>query len=114
MGHRANLIVIDGGQRELYYSHWAANRLDCDLFWGPAIATAFARRQRSEADGAELLDEVWAEGGAIIDHATRTLCWYGGQRASYDIPYRRVLLRMMRELWPGWTVRWAAQGIFDL
>jgi len=114
MGQRANLFVIEDGRCELYYSHWAANRLDCELFWGPAIATAFARRQRSESEGAELLDEVWAEGGAIIDHAARMILWYGGQNVMHDIPRRRILLRMMRSLWSGWSVRWAAEGIVDL
>ena len=31
MGQRANVLVIEDGQRTLYYDHWAARRLDREL-----------------------------------------------------------------------------------
>lgn len=64
MGQRANLIVRTTERDELYYSHWRANTLDSDLFWGPEAATAFARAQRSVAEGAEWLDEIWVSATA--------------------------------------------------
>ena len=66
MGHRANLIVVQYGKYELFYSHWAANTLTHDLFWSPEFATAFIRMQR-KVDESYWLDEVWAEGGAVAD-----------------------------------------------
>ena len=114
MGQRANLVVVTAQGVELYYTHWGANVLDRELFWGPVHATAFARAQRSEAEGAEWLDDIWSEGGAIIDHTQRVLLWYGGEDILYDVPRRRVLFELMRTCWQGWQVRWADQGIVDL
>lgn len=115
MGHRANLIVVrpDGG-RELYYSHWRANTLDSDLFFGSSAALAFIRNQRSEAEGAEWLDEVWAEGGCVLDLSKKLLLWFGGEDVLYDVPLRRVHLELMRELWPGWEIVWAHDHITAL
>src|SRR6187431_409034 len=46
VGQRANLVVVTAQGVELYYTHWGANVLDRELFWGPVHATAFARAQR--------------------------------------------------------------------
>ena len=114
MGQRASLAIITEDGAELYYSHWRANTLDRDLFWGPAHATAFIRQQRSEDEGAEILDDVWAEGGAVVDYTRRRLLWYGGEDMSWNVPLRRVHLALMGRLWPGWTIEWAHEGIADI
>lgn len=114
MGQRASLAVITEHGTELYYSHWRASTLDRDLFWGPAHAAAFMRRQRSEEEGAEILDEVWAEGGAVLDETRRTLLWFGGEDVGFEIPRRRLHLALMRRLWRDWTVEWACEGIADI
>ncbi len=114
MGHRANLVIIDGSTPELYYSQWRASSLDADLFWGPSYATAFVRSQIRQSGPFELLRAEWAEGGAVIDHGRRTVVWYGGDEIRYDVPRRRLHLRLMCGLWPGWTVRWASEGVVDI
>ncbi len=114
MGQRANLIVVTASKAEIYYTHWRANCLDRDLFWGPEHALAFIRQQRSEAEGAELLDEVWAEGGAILDTAKRLLLWWGGECILHEVPRRRLFLDLMARVWKGWEVRWAYEGIADM
>jgi hypothetical protein len=113
MGQRCNLVITTGTTYELYYSHWRANTLDADLFWGPDPALAFVRRQRSVAEGAAWLDTGWAEGGAVIDPDRRRLCWWGGDVVC-DVDLRRLLLARMAQTWAGWEVRWASRGIFDL
>ncbi|MCB9521412.1 MAG: hypothetical protein H6708_31545 [Kofleriaceae bacterium] len=114
MGQRANLVVIAGGRIELFYSHWRATTLPDEIFFGPAHAERMIRAQRSEADGAEWLDEVWAEGGVVLDHDRRLLLFWGGEDLEYDIAERRVFLALMRGPWRGWDVRWAYEGIADL
>ena len=59
MGQRANLILVERGRPVVYYTHWRANTLPRDLFWGPRYALPFFRSQRLIEDGT-LLDEVWA------------------------------------------------------
>ena len=115
VGQRANLLVVERpGSYELYYSHWRANALDQDLFWGPEVALASIRAHVSVAEGAEWLDERWCEGGAVLDLARRHLLWFGGEDVMYDVLLRRVLQGVMRERWPGWSIAWAAEGITDL
>lgn len=112
MGQRANLVIVpEGGRYELYYSHWRANTLDSDLFWGPAVALDFIRRQQPTT---EWLDERWCEGGAVMDLPRRHLLWFGGEDTHFDVHVRRVLLELMRQFWPGWTVTWASEGVADL
>lgn len=110
MGERANLVVVQSSQWELYYSHWCAGSLACDLFWGPVHAERFIRIQRPSAPD-EWLDTVWAEGGAVLDLDRRSLLFFGGGDFLYDVPLRRMLLRLMKPLWEGWTIQWAYEGI---
>ena len=66
MGHRANLIIVENETYTLYYSHWCVNTITRDPFWGPDHAIRFFRAQR-EVDESGWLDDVRAEGGAVID-----------------------------------------------
>ncbi len=111
MGHRANLLVVREGESELYYSHWAAITLPHDLFWGPRHALAFTEAQRP-VDG--WLDEVWAEGGSVIDTDRRILRLFGGEDLRYDAPLRRLYLALLAIVWQGWDVGWADEGIAEL
>jgi hypothetical protein len=106
MGQRANLIIAGPEGYDLYYSHWRANTLPTDLFWGPEYAQAFVRIQRPvDQDG--WLDTIWSEGGAVIDTARRTLLLYGGEDILYDVPLRRMYLELLQTVWANWTIRWA-------
>lgn len=113
MGQRANILTIADGKRQLHYSHWCANTIFRDLFWGPEPAMAFAARQRRTGPD-EWLDTVWAEGGAVIDRDAQSLLFFGGGDELFDIPLRRVLLALFESSWRPWTVRWAYRGIADL
>ncbi len=98
----------------LYYDHWCANRLDVELFWGPQLATSFVEQRDELSDRDAWLDEVWCEGGAVIDHVHRTLLWFGGEDLQHDVPWRRAHLGLMRHVWKGWDVQWAAGGIVEI
>lgn len=111
MGQRANLIVVRNGSYQLYYSHWCANTLSRDLFWGPEETLSFIEGQQP-AEG--WLDDRWAEGGVIMDIDHKVLLWYGGEDIMYDVPLRRQLFTLMQPLWSGWELRWAKAGIVDM
>lgn len=114
MGQRANLATVGPQGYDLYYSHWCANTLTRDLFWGPLHAERFVQLQRrvDACDG--WLDTVWAEGGAVIDRPQKTLFLFGGQDIAFEVPLRRLYLRLLQQVWEGWTIRWAHKGIVDL
>lgn len=113
MGQRANLIVIENGQRTVYYDHWCANRLENELFWGPDEALHFIR-QREPVGEDGWLDEVWCEGAAILDLDRRDLLFFGGEDILPDVRRRRVHLDLLRRQWDSWTVRWASEGLMTI
>jgi hypothetical protein len=113
MGQRANLIIVTNGSAEICYTHHRANTLDQDLFWGPSYAQGFIRMQQPVPDG-RLLDEVWAEGGAVMDLDRRYLLWFGAEDLQADVPLRRMHHRLMSHLWTGWHIDWASEGALDL
>ncbi len=113
MGQRANLILVQNKQYDLFYSHWAANTLPQDLFWGPDFAMAFIKIQR-RVDESGWLDDIWAEGGAVVDQDTRQLLLFGGEDIRFDVPLRRVYIELLGKVWKDWRVQWAHEGIADL
>ncbi|WP_321388108.1 hypothetical protein [uncultured Enterococcus sp.] len=113
MGQRANLIIVENNEYTLYYDHWAANSLDSYLFWGPERAAAFFRDH--EKSGEEYwLDTVWCEGGAVIDLDLKVLLFFGGEDIYYDIPLRKMYLKVLKAMWPGYLIKWAFNGVLDL
>jgi hypothetical protein len=113
VGQRANLILLKGSEYQLFYSHWCANTLPRDLFWGPQHAADFIRIQRA-VDDSGWLDEVWAEGGALLDFDRQRFLLFGGEDIRSDVPLRRVYLELLASVWKDWTVRWATEGIAEL
>lgn len=114
MGARANFVLIDEDGLRLHYSHWGADRVCSALVAGPVAAGRFISAQhRCDDPVADWLDDVWAEGGAVVDHTTRHLVFYGGQ-LLLEVPCKRAFLELLALTWPDWTVRWAYDGIGDL
>ncbi len=111
MGQRCNLAILEGGQFELYYDHWAANRLDVELFWGPEIARAFIKQR--DPDPNSWLDDRWCEGGCVLDFDTKHLLWYGGESVLYGAGENLTHHELMINQWPGWQIEWAYDGIFQ-
>ncbi|MBI1374338.1 MAG: hypothetical protein GC159_16600 [Phycisphaera sp.] len=113
MGQRANLIIVENSDYAMYYSHWCANTITRDLFWGPDFAMRFVCAQRP-VEKTDWLDDVWAEGGAVIDVDKQVLLIYGGEDVMYDVPLRRVYMDMLARVWDSWEVRWAHEGIAEM
>lgn len=113
MGSRANAVVIEGGKRHVYYSHWAAQFMDALAFWGPEHLLLEVRGWRDGLednpswDGEWWLDNVWAEGGCCIDMDNRRLLVYGGEDIQCDVLWLETYLRLLPYTWSGWEVKWA-------
>jgi hypothetical protein len=113
MVKKANLVVVQHGKHELFYSHWRANTLPQDLFWSPEFATAFIRKQH-KVNESTWLENIWAEGGAIVDWDAKIFLFFGGEEILYDVPLRCIYLELISRVWRGWQIKWAHQGIADL
>ena len=111
MGHRANYCLKLDQSYELFYSHWGASQVHHDFFWGPDLALSFVRSQRVTT---EWLDEVWCEGGALLDLPGKKLMLFGAEDLAYDFRLRNVYLKLLKHNWLGWEIHWAEHGILDL
>lgn len=112
MGHRANFVIVENGDWNLYYSHAGAPAVERHLFWGPAYALAWIREHRPLQKN-EWLSPPWDEGGTLVDCDRKVVLFYGGDYVQFDFVLRRFYLKMMQALWPGWTLRWAYEGLGD-
>ena len=112
MGQRCNLITVEGGFTTVYYDHWVASELDAMLFWGPEDALAFIR-QRDPTEH-PLLDQVWGEGGAVVNLDAKRLTWFGGEDIKYDIILKRLHEQLMARNWAGWQIDWCVEGVGTL
>ena len=52
----------------------------------------FIRVQDQVGDD-EWLDDIWAEGGAVLDRDRSALLFFGGEDVRYDVPLRRLYLK---------------------
>jgi hypothetical protein len=116
MGMRAAYVVVRDGRWSLHSSHWGAARVATDLAYGPAAAIrcltanpAVEEAHRTAPD--HWLDDVWCEGGALVDADRKVLLWFGHRDDGWAeyAAHRAVLART----WPGWEIRWACDGLGD-
>lgn len=110
MGHRANYVLLrEDRSHTLHYSHWGAQDLAREAFWGPQRAIALIEAQEQvQRDG--LMDENFAEGGLMVDQGRRALVLFAPGIFGRHVALRRIYLDLLRATWHGWSVRWAAEG----
>jgi hypothetical protein len=110
VGGRANLVIVEDGRVELYYSHWVASTLLWDLCRGPQEGLALIRSQhRCDADDSDAwLDSRWCEGAAIVDLDRRLVAVAGCEEGLGE---RRLMFELYRVTWPGWQVAWLPETI---
>jgi hypothetical protein len=113
MGHRANLIIVEDNAFTLRYDHWVSNRLDDVLFWGSKYALEYIEAQELVGENG-WLNDVWAEGGVVLDLDKKTLLWFGGEDVAWDVPLRNVFLELQKKIWSDWNIEWAFRGIVDI
>lgn len=111
MGHRANFVIVENSKYQIYYSHWGANTIPCDFFWGPEHAIQYIKIQRP-VNG--WLDNTWAEGGVLVDLDHKVLILFGGEIEITNLPYRIIYLFLLQQVWEDWNIAWANEGIADL
>ncbi len=110
MGHRASYVLIEDGRTHIYGSTIGALTVAQDVLLGPG-GTARYIRSLSPLD--TLYDHTWGEGGILLDADQKRLLLWGGQRIAGKPYLRRVYLALLRPLWSGWQIEWAAQEMVD-
>lgn len=111
VGSRANVAIRQDGRWTHHGSNGLGYGIDTYLALGPGPAVALFRSDHWPVwDRDEWQHEGSAEGGALIDLDARDLLIFFP--AGYGD--RLVALDVLARTWPGWTVRWAWNGIADI
>jgi len=112
MGNRANFVVVENQDWQLYYAHCTGYCMLDALIGGPDLALRYvANLRRCSPD--DWVDAGWADGGAVIDLDQRRLLFFGDELMT-GIPERRAMLKVLDELWPAYEVRYAYDGTAEI
>lgn len=103
MGNRANIVLVDHEGWQLRYSHWAGCRLLDALLAGPELATRYILAQQTSEFWT---DELWSDGGLVLDLVERRLLFFGEELMS-TMNERRAMFQVLQLLWPDYTISWA-------
>lgn len=113
MGHRSHIIIKDGDHFDLYYDHWAANVLDKYLVLGPDFFFDYIRKLQKD-NPIQWMDDRWCEGAVLVDKLKKKILWFGGEDTPYELVVRVGINSLIRFVWSGWDVEWAAGGITQM
>jgi hypothetical protein len=110
MGNRANIVVVNQDGWQLRYSHWAGCRLLDALLAGPEMATRYILAQKTSEFWT---DELWADGGLVLDLVERRLLFFGEELMT-TMNERRAMFEVLAVLWPGYSITWAYGATAEL
>lgn len=112
MGNRANMVIVENGRWDLFYSHWAGSRMLDALAFGPEHAMRYIRALEPPHD-LRWTDPDWADGGTIVDLDRRRLLFFGEELAA-SMPERRAMFDVLRVMWSEYSIGWAYGGTDEL
>lgn len=104
-------MIVENGQAQIFYSRWGALTIPSVLLVGPEGTLEYIRQLTPDES---LLDDVWAEGGVLVNVDTHRALFWGGDSIAVRPYLRRPLLAALSLLWPGWSIDWAQFGVADL
>jgi hypothetical protein len=110
MGNRANLVLVDRDGWQLRYSHWAGCRMLDALLAGPDMAGRYIRVQEV---GNFWTDELWADGGLVLDLDKRKLVFFGEELMA-TMNERRAMFEVLAITWPGYSTSWAYEATAEI
>lgn len=107
-----NAVIIEADRSWTLRGHsWGAEYLDVDLLNEPDAVIAHLRDYQVRD---WWYDEIFAEGGVVVDAGTRELVCFGGFELVRTIPMHRRYLEVLAAVWAGWRVRWAWRRQADI
>ena len=110
MGNRANIVLVDRDGWQLRYSHWAGCRMLDALLAGPDMAERYIRAQEV---GKFWTDELWADGGLVLDLVERKLLFFGEELMG-TMNERRAIHELLDIMWPGYSISWAYDATAEI
>lgn len=110
MGNRANLVLVDRDGWRLRYSHWVGCRMLDALLAGPEMAERYILAQETARF---LVDELWADGGLVLDLVERKLLFFGDELMA-TMHERRAMFEVLARVWPGYSISWMYDGAAEL
>ena len=110
MGNRANIVLVDRDGWQLRYSHWAGCRILDVLIGGPAMAKRYVLALQ---DGEFWTDELWADGGLVLDLVEQKLVFFGDELMT-TMNERRAMFEGLAILWPGYSISWAYDATAEI
>lgn len=115
MGHRACFIFIKGdGKREFYYSRQASNLLDDALLGGLDGIARLTYVENLINEEEWLASSGSQDGELLVDYQNKVVIWSGESETRWDPIYRRVFLKVVRQFWENWDIRWAYNRAQDI
>ena len=112
MGNRANFVVVEDQDWQLYYSHWGGCRMLDALIGGPELALRYAASLR-RCKKTDWCDALWADGGAVVDLDRQRVLFFG-EPLMMTMNQRRALMDVLPIVWPGYEICWAYDGTEEL
>lgn len=115
MGHRACFILIKNEkERAFYYSRYGSNILDRNILGGFRQLVSFIEDLDVISETEWLRQGGGQDGGLLLDYQQRVLIWFGEEKTNWDPVYRGVFLKVARQLWKAWDIRWAYNSELDI
>ncbi|MEH0153180.1 hypothetical protein V6R21_03480 [Limibacter armeniacum] len=110
MGQRGNYILKSSDSTKIYYTHWRANKIACDLLLGSQTFISFIKEFDLHD---ELLDEPWIEGAVYVDLENKEiLFWEMELLPNYSV--RETYMKELKNIWKGWNVEYAEKAMYDI
>lgn len=114
MGHRAQYCIVRNGGQRWFHSHWGGLSIAETICTGPETAERDIKGETEIGSGDGAFDDLWCEGGCVLDWDVRRLLFFGGEYLTCSRRRRETFLRLIQPLWEGWTLHWASGGPSEL
>lgn len=112
MGHPAIIIIVENDDYKVFYNKWLSHTLLSDVFWGPNSVKKIIPSSH-EFNASSWRGDRYLDGGALLDVEKKQLLIFGEGGPDYDVPLRRLYLKLITSVWGDWNITWAHQGEED-
>ena len=112
MGCRGSFVIRENGVNTYLYDSSFGAGIMPDLFYGLDSTLDLFSRGREDTT---ILDDVWGEGGVIVDLDAKVMMFWGSDVLFDNVPLIPHLISFMETYtWQGWDVRHAQWGMSSM